>query len=114
MATELEKKRFVKGGAPGPGRPPGKKTDYRAIFEQCVTPESFFRIISRAVDDAIRGDHRARVFVVSHLIAPIPKTLKVENPGDSPTEGRKLIDSLIELVPDASLQAVLAATQRPE
>lgn len=115
MSTETKSHKFQKGNPGGPGRPKGK-VDYRAIFEKCVTAESFFQIIDKAVQDAINGAPatraRARAFVVSFVMAPIPKTVKVENAEDSTTDSRKLLDALVEVVPVETLQAVLAAAER--
>ena len=115
MTTEAKTHLFQKGGPPGPGRPKGK-VDYRAIFDKCVTAEAFFKIIDKAVEDAIIGSPatraRARAFVVSFVMAPIPKTVKVENAEDSTTDSRKLLDALVEVVPIETLQAVLAASER--
>lgn len=115
MTTEVKPHQFKKGNPGGPGRPKGKP-DYRAIFDQCVTAESFFNIISKAVEDAISGAPvtraRARAFVVSFVLAPIAKTVKVESGEDSTTDSRKLIDALIEVIPAETLQAVLAASEK--
>ena len=115
MTTEVKPHQFKKGNPGGPGRPKGK-VDYRAIFDQCVTSEAFFNIISRAVEDAISGAPvtraRARAFIVQFVLAPVPRTVKLENAEDSTTDSRKLLDALIEVVPEETLQAVLAASER--
>ena len=115
MTTEVKPHQFKKGNPGGPGRPKGK-VDYRAIFDQCVTAESFYQIIDKAVQDAISGAPatraRARAFVVSFVLAPIPKTVKLENAEDSTSDSRKLIDALIEVIPAETLQAVLAASEK--
>ena len=115
MSTEVKPHRFQKGNPGGPGRPKSK-VDYRAIFDQCVTAEAFFKIIDKAVEDAISGAPatraRARAFVVSFVLAPIPKTVKVESGEESTTDSRKLLDALVELVPAEALQAVLTAAEK--
>ena len=79
MSSEVKPHHFQKGNPGGPGRP--KKVDYRAIFEKCVTAQAFYEIIDKAVQDAINGAPatraRARAFVVSFVLSPIPKTVNV-------------------------------------
>ena len=115
MSTETKAHQFQKGNPGGPGRPKGK-VDYRAILDKCVTAEAFYLIMDRAVQDAISGSPatraRARAFVVSFVLAPIPKTVKVESAEDSSTDSRKLLDALVEVIPAETLQAVLDASEK--
>lgn len=107
MSTEVKTHKFQKGNPGGPGRPKGK-VDYRAIFDQCVTAEAFYKIIDKAVEEAISGSSatRARAFVVSFVPAPILKTVKVESSDDSTTDSRKLLDALVKAMPVRSSKAI--------
>jgi hypothetical protein len=86
----------------GPGRSKAIRTDYRAVFEKCLTEEALFRIVDKAVADAIEGDARARQWVVSYVLPPVPKVLKVE---DATTVDRSKMDRVAEKLGPEELEA---------
>jgi len=102
---------FVQGHSGGPGRKKKVSVDYRAIFEHAVTEVAMFRIIERALADAINGDARARAWLVSYLVAPIPKTMKIE---DATTLSRSKMDAGVSQLPPeefAVLEAILSKVE---
>jgi len=70
-------------------------------------------IVLKAVEQAKNGDSKARSWLIGHLIAPIPRTVKVENVEDQTTDSRRLLDSLINAVDNVTLMRVLEAS-RPQ
>jgi hypothetical protein len=70
--------RFQKGCKPGPGR--GKTTKgigYAEIFRAALTPEAAFRIVDKAVEQAARGDHKAREWIFKYVLKPQPQQLEL-------------------------------------
>lgn len=70
--------RFQKGCKPGPGR--GKTTKgigYAEIFRAALTPEAAFRIVEKAVEQAAKGDHKAREWIFKHVLRPQPQDLEL-------------------------------------
>ena len=60
--------RFVKGNKLGPGRPWGipravLSLTYRSALEHACSPQDLLEITKRAVVDAKKGDHFARMFI---------------------------------------------------
>lgn len=86
----------------GPGRKKTQRTDYRAVFEKCLTEEALFRIVDKAVADAIEGDARARQWVVSYVLPPVPKVLKVE---DATSVDRSKMDTVVAKLSPEELEA---------
>ena len=71
MATETKKKngRFAKGHEGGPGRP--KRITERAYLDIVIavcTPDIWKDVVNKAVEDAKRGDVKAREWLSSYLI----------------------------------------------
>lgn len=71
-----ERGRFVKGTAPGPGRPAkARELAYLAVFQEIVTLDKWREVIKQAVEDAIGGGaldsqsrERARRFLADYVI----------------------------------------------
>jgi hypothetical protein len=60
--------RFIKGNKLGPGRPWGipravLTLSYRTALEHACSPQDLLEITQRAVADAKRGDHHARMYL---------------------------------------------------
>lgn len=60
--------RFIKGNKLGPGRPWGipravLTLTYRSALEHACSPQDVLEITRRAVTDAKRGDHHARMYI---------------------------------------------------
>jgi hypothetical protein len=61
--------RFVQGHPGGPGRPRRYvEQEYLAALNAAVSLETWRQIIERAIDDAIRGDSRAREWLSQYLL----------------------------------------------
>ena len=106
MAGQTSATKFKKGNPGGPGRPKTVNTDYAKLIRDCLTPTAAFEIIERAIGDAKSGDGRARQWLFSHVVAPIPKTILVN---EAAIESREAFDSLVsQLAPDqvAALDAI--------
>ncbi|MCF7960766.1 MAG: hypothetical protein K9M08_08480 [Pirellula sp.] len=108
MAGQTSSTKFQKGNPGGPGRPKTKNTDYAQLIKDCLTPTAAFQIIDKAIENAKQGDARARAWLFSHVVAPIPKTVLVN---EAALDSREAIDSVVaELPPDqiAALDALLS------
>jgi len=61
--------RFAKGNSGGPGRPRrAVEQEYLAALNAAVSLEKWRQIIDRAVEDAIKGDPRAREWLSQYLL----------------------------------------------
>lgn len=71
--------RFTKGGKPGPGRPKSVPRDrkFADVFKDALGPEQAFEIVSKAVEQAANGDHRAREWVFKYVVQPKPEEFNV-------------------------------------
>jgi hypothetical protein len=102
---------FQPGTAAGPGRP--KRTDYAKIIRDALTPTAAFQIVEMAIEHAKGGDRHARAWVFSHVVAPVPKTLVLD---DTAIADRSTIDQAVgklSVEQLATLQAVLSAMKEP-
>jgi hypothetical protein len=73
-----DKGKFVKGAKPGPGR--GKSTkqmNYPDVFKEALTVDAAYRIVSKAVEQAERGDYRARDWLFRYVLKPQPRDLEI-------------------------------------
>ena len=108
MTERTKEGRFVKGHGVKGGRPKSVNTDYAKLIRDCLTPTAAFQIIDKAIEHAKQGDARARAWLFSHVVAPIPKTILVN---EAALDSREAIDSVVsELPPDqiAALDALLS------
>jgi hypothetical protein len=65
--------RFTKGNPGGPGRPPRPvEADYLRMVTAGCPPETWRRIVDRAVSDATAGDAKAREWLGRYLLG-LPK-----------------------------------------
>lgn len=85
--TRDDKGKFVKGHPKTGGRK--KRTieeRYLEIFKETVTETDWKKIITRAIEDAGRGDGMARKFIADYLIGtPIQRTDVTTNGKDLPS-----------------------------
>lgn len=102
-----EKGRFAKGNGGGPGRPRREReVEYYRIMETEVTPSDWRAIVSKATDQAKRGDAVARKWLSDYLMGqPVQKH---EHGGEdgSPIE---IIVTYVKNPPDAAGPASGAA-----
>jgi hypothetical protein len=80
-----EKGRFVKGSAGNPhGRPPKEReVRFYEITLATVTFEDWREIVTRAVQDAKRGDTAARKWLADYLIGTPEQKLDVTSNGNT-------------------------------
>ena len=77
-----EKGQFIKGGPPGPGRPPrrGQRELLRQLLAQC-TPERLDAVFMRLIADATAGRPEAMKLLLGHVLgkpsAPAPTTTQL-------------------------------------
>jgi len=67
--------RFIPGNKAGTGNPSGRRgrpktyyTEYIDELHDTLTLEAWGRIIDKAIEQALSGDHRARQFLASYAI----------------------------------------------
>jgi len=66
-----DKGQFVKGNSGGPGRPKKEREEkFLEITQSACTYSDWRKIIKRAVEQAKRGDSRARKFLADYLLGP--------------------------------------------
>jgi len=111
MSNDIKPWLFKKGHNGGPGRTPKKKVDYRGIIEAALTPTVVYDILEKAIEQARDGDKAARQWLLSYVVVPLPKTLRVE---DNTSQSREVIDSAIEALPPdefAALEKILSKVE---
>ncbi len=63
--------RFVKGHAPGPGRPPAASVhEHRAALVNAVTPDDIRAVARMLVDRALEGDVAAAKLLMERVFGP--------------------------------------------
>ena len=78
------KGRFAKGNAGGPGRPKRDvEREYLAQMTANCTLSQFAKIVNKAAEQAIAGDHRARQWLSQYLL-PDPQTMREMTEADHP------------------------------
>src|SRR5215207_2624672 len=71
--------RFLEGTSAGPGRPPNpRKRQFTDALASRITAERWNEIVDRAVQDALNGDHRARVWLADHIMGKPANTLNLK------------------------------------
>jgi hypothetical protein len=61
--------RFASGNAGGPGRPKRQtEQQYLATMTNVVDDEAWRKIVERAKEDAMNGDHRARAWLSGYML----------------------------------------------
>ena len=70
--------RFSKGNPGGPGRPRrAVEEDYLAALSDQLSIERWENIVSKAIQDAEDGDHRARDWIARYALGPSPKVAEM-------------------------------------
>ena len=70
--------RFSKGNPGGPGRPRrAVEEDYLAALSDQLSIERWENIVSKAIEDAENGDHRARDWIARYALGPSPKVAEM-------------------------------------
>ena len=70
--------RFSKGNPGGPGRPRrAVEEDYLAALSDQLSIERWENIVSKAIQDAENGDHRARDWIARYALGPSPKVAEM-------------------------------------
>jgi len=70
--------RFSKGNPGGPGRPRrAVEEDYLAALSDQLSIERWENIVTRAIEDAENGDHRARDWIARYALGPSPKVAEM-------------------------------------
>lgn len=107
MSERTKDGKFVKGHGVKGGRPKTINTDYAKLIRDCLTPTAAYDIIEKAIDNAKQGDARARAWLFSHVVAPIPRTILVN---EAALDSRESVDAVVsQLTPDqiAAFDAIL-------
>ena len=112
MAGQTSLTKFQKGNPGGPGRPNTVNTDYAKLIRDCLTPSAAFEIIEKTIEHAKQGDARARAWLFSHVVSPLPKTIRVEN--EAALESREAVDSVVSQLPPDQIAALDAILTRRE
>ena len=75
MANRDEKGRFLQGHPGGPGRPSRETEDgFLGILRSEVKPDLWRKVVGKALEQAVRGDYRARQWLSAYLL-PRPENL---------------------------------------
>ena len=70
--------RFSKGNPGGPGRPRrAVEEDYLAALSDQLSIERWENIVSKAIQDAENGDHKARDWIARYALGPSPKVAEM-------------------------------------
>ena len=70
--------RFSNGNPGGPGRPRrAVEEDYLAALSDQLSIERWENIVSKAIQDAENGDHRARDWIARYALGPSPKVAEM-------------------------------------
>mgnify|MGYP001381747965 FL=1 len=70
--------RFSKGNPGGPGRPRrAVEEDYLAALSDQLSIERWENIVSKAIEDAENGDHKARDWIARYALGPSPKVAEM-------------------------------------
>ena len=70
--------RFSKGNPGGPGRPRrAVEEDYLAALSDQLSIERWENIVSKAIQDAEDGDHKARDWIARYALGPSPKVAEM-------------------------------------
>ena len=70
--------RFSKGNPGGPGRPRrAVEEDYLTALSDQLSIERWENIVSKAIEDAENGDHRARDWIARYALGPSPKVAEM-------------------------------------
>lgn len=83
--TRDEKGRFIKGNGGGPGRPKREReARYYEIMETTVTFADWRAIVSKATEQAKRGDATARKWLSDYLMGPPVERKEITGEGGGP------------------------------
>ena len=70
--------RFSNGNPGGPGRPRrAVEEDYLAALSDQLSIERWENIVSKAIEDAENGDHKARDWIARYALGPSPKVAEM-------------------------------------
>ena len=70
--------RFSNGNPGGPGRPRrAVEEDYLAALSDQLSIERWENIVSKAIQDAENGDHKARGWIARYALGPSPKVAEM-------------------------------------
>ena len=70
--------RFSNGNPGGPGRPRrAVEEDYLAALSDQLSIERWESIVSKAIEDAENGDHKARDWIARYALGPSPKVAEM-------------------------------------
>ena len=85
MPERDENGRFVKGNSGGPGRPKKAREErYYEIMHTACTYVKWRKIVNKAVEQAMRGNHNARKFLADYLLGPPPQRHELTGEGGGP------------------------------
>ncbi|MCC5830905.1 MAG: hypothetical protein JJU36_15775 [Phycisphaeraceae bacterium] len=90
----LNNGQFAKGCKPGPGRPPGRTEQLRAVLHDSITPEDVGRILRSLYAQAEAGDTQAAKLILGYAIGQPLRRYMFERDDTAPNEIRVTIRGL--------------------
>jgi len=105
--------RFTPGNPGGPGRPSrAVEQEHLTTIRACISIEDLEKITRRAVEDAIKGDPRARDWVTKYTVGDRPPSA---DSGDGPVEQKITVEYVNDWygkIPDDANQRIAEAERR--
>lgn len=105
--------RFAPGNPGGPGRPPrAVETDYLTTLAECVSKADWEKITRRAVEDAIKGDPRARGWLAKYLLGD---RLAIDLPSNRTVEHQivvEYVDDFYGPISDSARERIAVAEKQ--
>lgn len=105
-AQKLPRSAWKKGQSGNPKGRPRRVVEQEyvdAVMVAC-TPHQWRKVIQRAIEDAVQGDHKAREWLAKY-IAPVPDRLEVSGVGGAPIEAAVTHKDDLDQLSDQELEA---------
>jgi hypothetical protein len=101
--------RFAAGRRGGPGRPRREvEAQYLVAFREAVPLETWGAIVTKAVDQALEGDARARDWISSYVVGRPYQAVEVDVPSGPKLSLGMLLMAIRQAIPDGDAQARIA------
>ncbi len=105
--------RFAKGHAGIGGAPKSKfrarsKADYLQRLHDKMTLAQWDKILDKAIEQALAGDHKARAYLTLYAIGRPLQAVEISGPGGSPLSLGTILLAIREVTPDPMMQEQIA------